>query len=151
MMMSSVASVKFIKTNVTFRYHTKGVSNQVSAYSDHEIKSYSCSNSSTKMRKNKKVENKTGLKNGAIRGLQIGTGFRDYRSGQEGLQIEAALGISNRGKKIGVEISNWGKDSKAGQRDFKSGQRLQIGARGTSNRGRDYKSIQSICRFRNFA
>ena len=25
-----------------------------------------------------------GLQNGAIRGLQIGAGFRDYKSGQEG-------------------------------------------------------------------
>ena len=40
------------------------------------------------------------LQNGAIRRLQIGTDFRDYKSEQEGLQIGAALGISNRGKKI---------------------------------------------------
>ena len=38
------------------------------------------------------------LQNGAIRRLQIGTDFRDYKSGQEGLQIGAALGISNRGR-----------------------------------------------------
>ena len=37
MMMSSVARVKFIKTKVILRYHTKGVSNQVSSNSDHEI------------------------------------------------------------------------------------------------------------------
>ena len=55
MMMSSVATVKFIKTKVIFRYHTKGVLKQVSLNSDHEIKSYSCSNSSTKMGKNEKV------------------------------------------------------------------------------------------------
>ena len=55
MMMSSVAWVKFTNTKVTFRYHTKGVSNQVSSNSDHEIKSYSCSNSTTKMGKNEKV------------------------------------------------------------------------------------------------
>ena len=30
-MMSSVARVKFIKTKVIFRYHNKGVSNQVSS------------------------------------------------------------------------------------------------------------------------
>ena len=37
----------------------------------------------------------------------------DYKSGQEGLQIGAGLGISNRGKKItnrGKEISNRGRD-----------------------------------------
>ena len=55
MMMSSVAGVRFIKTKVIFRYHTKDVSNQVSSYSDHEIKSYSCSNSGAKMGKNEKM------------------------------------------------------------------------------------------------
>ena len=34
--------------------------------------------------------------NGAIRGLHVGAGFRDYKSWQEELQIEAALAISNR-------------------------------------------------------
>ena len=58
-----------------------------------------------------------GLQNGAIRRLQIGAGFRDYKSGQEGLQIGAALEISNRSKKI----TNWGRDFKLGQRDFKLG------------------------------
>ena len=47
MMMSSVDRVKFIKIKVIFRYHTKGVSDQLSSYSDHRIKSYSCSNSNT--------------------------------------------------------------------------------------------------------
>ena len=55
MLMPSVARVKFIKTKVISRYHIKGVSNQVSSSSDHEIKSYSCSNSSTKVGKNEKV------------------------------------------------------------------------------------------------
>ena len=35
-------------------------------------------------------------------------------------------------------------DFKLGQRDFKSGHRLQIGARAISNRGRDYKSVQNM-------
>ena len=71
-----------------------------------------------------------GLDNGAIKGWQIGAGFRDYKSGQEGLQIGAASGISNRSKKI----SDWG-------RDYKSGQgRLPTWA-GISNRGRDYKPV----------
>ena len=78
MMMSSVASVKFIKTKVIFRNHTKGVSNQVSPNSDHEIKSYSCSNFSIKTRKKRKSGEKNfGLHNGAIRRLQIGAAFRD--------------------------------------------------------------------------
>ena len=72
-----------------------------------------------------------------MRGLQIRAGFRDYKSGQEGLQIGAALGISNRGK----EITNRDRGFKSGKRDFKLGQRLQIEARGISNRGRDYKSV----------
>ena len=38
MMISSVARVKFIKTKIIFRYHSNGVANQVSSYSDHEIK-----------------------------------------------------------------------------------------------------------------
>ena len=53
--MSSVARVKFVKTKVIFRYHTKGVSNQVSSNSNNEIKSYSCSSSNTKIGKNEKV------------------------------------------------------------------------------------------------
>ena len=65
------------------------------------------------------------LHNGAIRGLQIGAGFRDCKSGQEGLQIGAALGISNRGK----EVSNQGRDYKSRQ------ERFQIGA-GITNRCR---------------
>ena len=31
-----------------------------------------------------------GIRDGAIRGLQIGPGFRDYKSRQKGLQIGAA-------------------------------------------------------------
>ena len=65
-----------------------------------------------------------GLQNGAIRELQIGSGFIDFKLGQEGLQIGAALGISNRGKNItnrGREVSNRSRDYKSGQRDFKSG------------------------------
>ena len=54
-----------------------------------------------------------GLQNGAIRALQIGAGFRDYKSGQQELEMGIALGISNRGR-----------DFQLGQRDFKSGQKL---------------------------
>ena len=94
--------VKFIKSKVFFRYHTKGVQNQVLSISDHEIKSYSCSNFSTKMKKKPKKRQKI---------------FRVTKQGNKGITIRAALGISNRGKKI----TNRG-------RDFKSGQELQIGA-----------------------
>ena len=48
-----------------------------------------------------------------IRALQIGAGFRDYKSGQQELEMGIALGISNRGR-----------DFQLGQRDFKSGQKL---------------------------
>ena len=53
----------------------------------------------------------------AMRSLQIGAGFRDYKLGQEGLQIGPALGISN-----------WSKDILNRGRDYKTG------ARGISNR-----------------
>ena len=106
MIMSSVARVKFIKTKVIFRYHTKAVSNQVSSYSDHEIKSYSCSNSSTKVGKNEKKGNFF---------LDYKTGqWGNYKSALERLQIEAALGISNQGK----EITNRGKGYKSVQSNF---------------------------------
>ena len=125
MMVSSVTRVEFVKTKVIFKYHIKVVSNQVSSNSDHEIKSCSCSNSSTKMRKKWKSGKKfSGLQNGAIRGLQIGAGFRDYKSEQKGLQTGVALGISNWDKKI----TNRGRDFKSGEIDFKSGQGLHIGA-----------------------
>ena len=55
MMMSSVARVRFIKTKVIFRYHTKVFSNQISSNSDPEIKSSACSYSTTKMGENEKV------------------------------------------------------------------------------------------------
>ena len=57
------------------------------------------------------------LQNGAIRGLQIRAGFMNCKSGQDGLKIRAALGISNQGK----EISNWGRDYKSGQEGFQIG------------------------------
>ena len=123
MMMSSVARIKFIKRKVIFRYHTKGVSNQVSSKSDNKIKSIHVQFLLPKWEKTKKWETFSGLQNGGIKGLQIGTGFSDYKLGQEGLQIRVALGISNWGKKI----TNRGRNFKLGQRDFKSGQRLQIG------------------------
>ena len=76
-------------------------------------------------------------KTGKDEGLQIGADFRDYKSGQEGLQLGAALGITKlakglqigqglqigaNGLQIGAGITNRGK------RDYKSWQGLQIGA-----------------------
>ena len=73
------------------------------------------------MRKNEKVGKYCGLHNGAIRGLHIETGFRDYRSKQEGVQIGAALEISNQGKRlqIGTGISNRGKEISNQGGDYK--------------------------------
>ena len=69
-----------------------------------------------------------GWQNGAISGLQIRVGFRDYKSGQVELQIGAVLGISHRAKKI----TNRG-------RDFKSWkERFQIGAEITNWEKRDF-------------
>ena len=130
--MSSVARVKFIKTKVIFRYHTK-----VSQIKFHHIRiihvqSYSCSNSSTKVGKNEKVGKIFWITKRGNEGITNWGRFRDYKSGQEGLQIGAALGISNRGK----EITNRGRNFKSGQRDFESGQEgFQIGA-GITNRCR---------------
>ena len=75
----------------------------------------------------------SGLQNGAIRGLQTETGFRDLQIG--------ARGIINRGRFRDFKSEQ--KDYKSGERNFKSGQRLQIGVIGISNRGRDYKSVQN--------
>ena len=75
------------------------------------------------MGKNEKVGKILWITKRAMRSLQIGAGFRDYKLGQEGLQIGPALGISNRGR-----------DFKLEQRHFKSGQRLQ------NRRKRDFKS-----------
>ena len=98
MIMSSATRFKFFTNKVIFRYHTKGVSNQVPSNSDLEIKIYSSSNSSSKMGESGK--NFSASQNRAIRGLNMGAGFRDYKSRQERLQIMEILGISNRDKKI---------------------------------------------------
>ena len=91
--MSSVAQVKFIKTKVISRHHTKGVSNQVSSNSNYKIKSYSCSNSNTKVEK-KKWEKTVWItkrgNRGNFYGLQIEASeitirgsFRNFNSGQK--------------------------------------------------------------------
>ena len=78
------------------------------------------------------------ITNGAIRGLQIGAGFRTYKLRQEGLQIGQLKGfqigakrlqIGAKGFQIGAEITNRGK------RDYKPAD--------ISNRGRDCKSLQN--------
>ena len=135
-MMSSVTWVKFIKTKAIFRYHTKSVSNQVLSNSDHQIKSYSCSNSSTKIGKHEKVEKKLWVTKPGNKVITNRSRFQGLQIGARGITNCLVLGILNWGKKI----TNRGMDFKLEQRDFKLGQRLQIGARKISNRGRDYKS-----------
>ena len=106
-MLSSVTKVKSINARVIFRYHDNDVSNQVSSNSNNKIKSYSCSNFSTKMGKMKKQEKIFWITN---------RGKRDQKQGQLlGFQIVA------RRFQIGTEITSWG------EKDFKSGQGLQIG------------------------
>ena len=80
------AKVKFIKTKAIFTSHTRGVSNEVLSNQDQKIKSYSCSkwekagqNQYQNGKKEKVGKNISGLLNRAIRGLQIGAGFRDYK------------------------------------------------------------------------
>ena len=67
------------------------------------------------MGETKKWEKLSGLRDWTQKRLQIETGLRDYKLGQEGLQIGAVLGISNRGKMI----TGRGRDFKLGWRDFK--------------------------------
>ena len=102
------AKVKFIKTKAIFTSHTRGVSNEVLSNQDQKIKSYSCSKWEKAGKKhyqngkNEKVgKNISGLLNRAIRGFQFGA----------------------KRFQIGAEITN------RCERDFKSGQRLQIGAK----------------------
>ena len=141
--MSSVARIKVIKTKVILMYHTKGVSSQVSSNSDQEIKTYSYSNSSTKIGKNKKQEkifwvtkrdNKRITNQDRLQGLQIGARgitnrdrFRNFKSGQKDYKSVQRFQIRVKRFQIGTKITNWGK------RNFKSGQGLQIRA-GITNR-----------------
>ena len=78
-MMSSVARVKVIKTKVIFRYHTK-----VSQTKFHQIRITKSKFTYVqilvpKWEKTKSRKTFSGLQDGAIRGLQIGAGFRDYK------------------------------------------------------------------------
>ena len=110
-MMSSVASFKLIKRKFIFRYPTKGISNQVSLNSDRNFNSYSCSNSSTKMGQNENVGKKiSGLQNEAIRGLQIGSCFRDYKLRQRDYK---------QGQLQGFQLGQ--KDYKSAQEGFQNG------------------------------
>ena len=103
MMMSSVARVKFIKTKVIFRYHPKGVSNQVSSNSDYKIKSCSCQASQTKFHqiritKSKVVHVQIPLPKWEKRKLDfLGGGGGSYKSGD--YKSGPVLGTINWGKR----------------------------------------------------
>ena len=136
MMMSSQARVKFIKSKVIFRYHTKSVSSFIKVGSLNQ--KLFMFNFHYKKGKNKKVGknfwvikrgNKEIANQGRFQELQIGARrttnrgrFRDFKLGQ-GFQIWA------KRFQIGADVIIRGK------RDFKSMQGLQIGA-GATNRSR---------------
>ena len=125
MKMLSVTRIKFIKTKVIFRDHTKGVSNLVSSNLDHKIKSYSCSNSAARMKKNEKRDNKGITNRDRFQRLEIKPGgiknrdsFRDFKSGQKHYNSEQGFQIRAKTLQIVAEITRRGK------RDFKLGQGL---------------------------
>ena len=66
-----------------------------------------------------------------------------------GITKRGNKGITKRDKISGLQIGAWGitnrgnNEFKSRQRDIKSGQRLQIGAREILIRGRDYKSVRN--------
>ena len=110
MVMPSVARINFIQRKVIFRHHTKGLSNQIS--SDHKIKSYSCSIHIFKMRSNEKMGKIFLVTKRGNKGITNWGRF-------QGLQIRAR-GITNRGSL---------RNCKLGQKDYKSGNGFQIGAK----------------------
>ena len=124
MMMSSVARVRFIK--VTQSCLKPSLIKFGSRNQKFCIFKFHYQNG----KKRKSWKNFSVLQKGAMKGLKIRAGFRDYKLGQEGLQIGAALGISNRGKKI----ANRGRDYKSGQEGFQNGA-------GITNRCRRRRSL----------
>ena len=69
--------------NLQSRLRFKGVSNQVSSNSNNKVRSYSCTNSGTKMGKNEEMsKNFSGLQNGAREITNRGS-IRDFKSGQK--------------------------------------------------------------------
>ena len=120
--MSSEAWVKFIKTKVSFRYHTKGSQTKFHQIRITKSKVIHVQILVPKWKKTEKLKKISGLQNEAIRGLQIGArgitnrgSFRDFKSGQKDYR-------SGQGFQIRPEITNRGK------RYFQSEQGLQIGA-----------------------
>ena len=81
-----------------------------------------------------------GSHNGAIRRLQVGAGFRDYKSGQEGLQIGGSFTDFKSGQKdYKSEL-----EFQIGENRFQIRAELQIGEIEISNRDRDYKPVKNI-------
>ena len=77
-MMSSVAMVKFIKTKVIFRYHTNGIIKpSFSKFGSRNQKLFMFKFQFQNGKKRKSWIKFSGLQNGDIRGIQMGTGFED--------------------------------------------------------------------------
>ena len=126
MMISSVARFRFIKTKVFL-----GTITELSQTKFHHItvtkSNYSSLNSSTKMGKNEKVGKNFWITKRGKKGITNRDRFWGLRTG--------ARGITNRDSF---------RDSKSGEKYYKLGQRLQIGAREISNRVRDFRSGQGL-------
>ena len=126
MMISSVARFRFIKTKVFL-----GTITEVSQTKFHHItvtkSNYSSVNSSTKMGKNEKVGKNFWITKRGKKGITNRDRFWGLRTG--------ARGITNRDSF---------RDSKSGEKYYKLGQRLQIGAREISNQVRDFRSGQGL-------
>ena len=125
-MISSVARFRFIKTKVFL-----GTITEVSQTKFHHItvtkSNYSSLNSSTKMGKNEKVGKNFWIAKRGKKGITNRDRFWGLRTGSRG--------ITNRDSF---------RDSKSGEKYYKLGQRLQIGAREISNRVRDFRSGQGL-------
>ena len=76
--MSSVARVKFCKTKIIFRYHTKGISNQVSSNSATKSKVIHIQIPLPKWEKTKKWENVFWVTKRGNKGI-TNRGKRDYK------------------------------------------------------------------------
>ena len=78
MIILSVARIKFIKTKVILSIIPKASQTKFSSNSDHKIKSYSCSNSSTKMGKSEKMGKNFWVTKRGNKGI-ADRGKRDYK------------------------------------------------------------------------
>ena len=113
-MMSSVARVKYIKTEVILRYLRHFKIPKAFQTKFHQIR-ITKSNSSAEIGKTIRWEKIFVLQNRPISALQIGGSFTIDKSDQEALQVGSYRHFKWRQN-----------DYKSGQQDYKLGQRLQI-------------------------